>query len=191
MNLNDKEIRVALVNMLENQRNKPKKIIHELPVSNGSAIADVVATYNESHCYEIKGDGDKIERIQAQGIYYNLAFRKITLVTTSKYERKALECAPAFWGIIVAKRDSDKVLLKYSRRASINPFFDKRVALQTLWKNELIRILELKSIEVKSKDKNKTFIGEILSEHLGIKELNENISSILTLRKSSFIKHIG
>lgn len=191
MNLNDKEIRSALVNMLENQRSRPKRIIHELPVSNGNAIADVVAVYNESHCYEIKGDGDKIERIRSQGIHYNLAFRKITLVTTSKYEKKALEHAPVFWGVIIVKREKNKISLTYSRKATINPFFDKKIALQTLWKEELIRILESKSITLKNKDKNKTFIGEVLSESLGIKELSENISSILTSRKSSFIKHVG
>ncbi|MGV8927530.1 MAG: sce7726 family protein [Ewingella sp.] len=191
MNLNDKEIRTALVDFLENQRNKPRRVIHELSVSNGNAIADVVAIYNESHCFEIKGDGDKIERIKTQGIHYNLAFRKITVVTTAKYADKALEYAPFFWGIIIAKKYKENVNLKYLRKSLVNPFFDKKIALQTLWKEELIRILDSRSIEVKNKDKNKTFIGEVISEKLGVKELSENISSILILRKSSFFKHVG
>lgn len=191
MKLNDKEIRLALVNMLENQKNTPRRVIHELPVSNGNAVADVVAIYNESHCYEIKGDGDKIERIQSQGAHYNLAFRKITLVTTAKYEKKAFEHAPSFWGILIVKKVGDKISLRYSRKSVLNPFFNKKVALQTLWKDELIHMLEKESIEVKNKDRNKTIIGDILSDKLGSKELSENISSLLTLRKSSFIKHIG
>ncbi|WP_155763523.1 sce7726 family protein [Pantoea agglomerans] len=96
--LNDRAIRETLVRSLINKKNRPQRIIHELSVSNGNAIADVVAIYRESHCFEIKGEGDKIERLKTQGKYYNAAFRKITLVTTEKHGRKALKHTPSFWG---------------------------------------------------------------------------------------------
>lgn len=60
--LNDKELREALKDWLFRKSMKPKKIIEELSVNNGLAIADVVAIYKDLHCFEIKGDNDKIER---------------------------------------------------------------------------------------------------------------------------------
>ena len=76
--LNDVSIRKSLILKLKNQAVRPKAIIEELRVHNGKAIADVVALYAEAHCFEIKGDGDKIERILKQGKYYNLSFRTLT-----------------------------------------------------------------------------------------------------------------
>ncbi|EIQ9109392.1 sce7726 family protein, partial [Escherichia coli] len=97
MTLNDKEIRYGLVEMLLSRKQKPARIIHELPIDNGNAIADVVAVYKQLHCYEIKGDGDKVERLQSQGFFYNQTFPKITLVTTEKHLIRALNITPSFW----------------------------------------------------------------------------------------------
>ena len=88
--LNDIDIRVALIEKLQSMPTKPKAVIEELRVHNGNAIADVVALYKEAHCFEIKGDGDKIERIVTQGRFYDFSFRKITLVTTTKHLAKAV-----------------------------------------------------------------------------------------------------
>ncbi len=189
--LNDRTIREALVSSLQNKKNKPQRIIHELSVSNGNAIADVVAIYRESHCFEIKGEGDKVERLKIQGVHYNSAFRKITLITTAKHEKKALNYAPAFWGIIIAKEKAGRIVFNHLRKALSNPFFDKKIALQTLWKEEMAGILSELKINLRKKDMTRENIGLILSQELGKKELSEKISSVLILRKSSFIKHIS
>lgn len=189
--LNDRAIREALVRSLINKKNRPQRIIHELSVSNGNAIADVVAIYRESHCFEIKGEGDKIERLKTQGEYYNAAFRKITLVTTEKHGKKALKHTPSFWGIIIAKESAGKIILNYLRKALSNPFFDKKTAVQTLWKEEMLGILSEMEIFIKKRDMTRENIGFILAEEMGKKELSEKISSALILRQSSFIKHVS
>src|SRR5690606_9288263 len=122
---------------------KPKAIIDELHVCNGNAIADIVALYNEAHCYEIKGTGDKIERLLVQGRYYNSAFRKITVVTTENHLEKAKSICPGFWGIMIAASYDDRgTKFRHVRGARINPEFSIESALLTLWKSEMLTILD-------------------------------------------------
>ena len=94
MPLNDKQIRPFLVNFLNSAVNKPQKVMEELSVCYGDAIADVVAVYNTLHCFEIKGETDTIQRIQHQGQFYNKSFLKITLVTTENHLNYALKSIP-------------------------------------------------------------------------------------------------
>lgn len=179
--LNDKEIRFNLIKKLKNQSIKPKAIIEELSVHNGNAIADVVTLHNEAHCYEIKGDGDKIERILTQGEYYNLSFRKITLVTTNKHLQKAIKLAPDFWGIMVAVEVESKVIIKYMRRAKNNPNFDKSVALLTLWKDEMLNLVDTKNR--KDTKKSRAVLAELIAGSKRKMELSQNITLTLLDRQ--------
>jgi len=180
MILNDKEIRSALLKKLKNQATQPKAIIEELRVHNGNAIADVVALYNEAHCYEIKGINDKVDRIQVQGSYYNSAFRKITLVTTENHIKKALNIAPDYWGVILASFSRGNVYLSYERGAKLNPDFNKELALLTLWKSEMLSLLE----ESKHKRKPRDFLAQLISSAQKKTELSNNICGQLLGRHS-------
>ncbi|MGF6220150.1 sce7726 family protein [Pseudomonas sp. YL-218 TE3947] len=180
--LNDSLIRAALLARLRNSHPQPKALIEELRVHNGSAIADVVAIHREAHCYEIKGDGDKVERIAQQGFYYDLAFRKVTLVTTSKHIVKATKIAPSHWGIIEAKFNSArKIVFKPIRQAQKSVAFDKQVALLTLWRNELFDIAS--GIEDKVQTKiNRDSLSVLISQAFGAQELSLTIGKALVLR---------
>ncbi len=184
LKLNDKEIRTSLIAKIKNQSMSPKAIIEELRVHNGNAIADVVALYNEAHCYEIKGDGDKIERILTQGKYYNLSFRKITLVTTFKHLQKAIKIAPSFWGIMIAEEQNNQIKIKYVRRAKNNPNFDKSTALLTLWKEEMLTLVENK----KDHKKSRALLAELIANTKEKIELSQNITLTL-LNRHQFNKY--
>ncbi len=157
--LNDLEIREALVEHLKFRSIRPKAIMEELQVCNGKAIADVVALHSEAHCYEIKGQNDKIERIIAQGAFYNSSFRKITLVTTENHLIKAQSIAPSHWGLMLATNSGDAVRIKYVKKACINPHFDAMQALLTLWKSEMLDILE-----GKHKNKPRDFLAQMITQ---------------------------
>ncbi len=161
---------------------QPKALIEELRVHNGNAIADVVAIHREAHCYEIKGDGDKVERIAQQGLYYDLAFRKVTLVTTSRHIAKAVKIAPSHWGMLEAKCNSaGKVVFKPVRQAQKSVAFDKQIALLTLWRNELFDIAS--GIEDKIQNKiNRDSLSVLISQAFGAQELSLTISKALVLR---------
>lgn len=177
MKLNDKHIRNILIQKLNNQPVKPKAIIQELNIHNGNAIADVVTLHNEAHCYEIKGDGDKIERILEQGKYYNLSFRKITLVTTSKHLSKAIKLAPSFWGIMIAEFKKGRIVVKYIRKALNNPMYDKNKALLTLWKEEMLNLIDSK--DKKTTRKSRTILAELIANTKQKLELSQDITVTL------------
>jgi hypothetical protein len=180
--LNDKDIRKPLIDKITSLAVKPKAIIEELRVHNGNAIADVVALYKDAHCFEIKGDGDKVERIIEQGRYYDLSFRKVTLVTTKKHLIKAEKIAPVYWGIMLAEEIENKISIKYHRSAQINPNFEKDIALLTLWKNEMLDLLASKSGH---KSKSRDVLAQLISGAKRKEELSNNICTTLLNRYSS------
>ena len=157
MYLNDADIRPNLIDYLNSKPKKPRRILEELYVHRGNAIADVVTVHSEAHCYEIKGDKDKIDRLARQGNYYNKVFRKITLVTTERKLQEALKKAPSFWGIIVASEMEGIVRFKYIRKISTNPLFDKELALATLWKNELSNLNKELKLDIPIKTNKRDF----------------------------------
>lgn len=180
--LNDEHIRAILIEKLNNQKTKPKAIIEELRIHNGNAIADVVALYKEAHCFEIKGDGDKVDRALKQGKYFNSSFRRITLVTTSKHIDRAIDVLPKFWGMIVAKKSAKKIILNHTRKALNNPYFDKNIALLTLWKSEMLRLVE--GINNASQRDSRQILAQLISHSKRKIELSLSISSMLFSRQS-------
>lgn len=180
MALNDSDIRKSLIHKIEGQTKQPKAIIEELRVHNGNAIADVVAIHNNAHCYEIKGDGDKIERALEQGEFYNQVFWKITLVTTSKHIGKALDVLPHYWGIMVAQEINDAVRLTYVRKSMPNSNFDKKKALLTLWKSEMLNLVapQQRKKHIWTRDSLSTQISQTKKKV----QISKEISSLLVQR---------
>jgi hypothetical protein len=111
MILNDPTIRTNLKEYLLNLLVKPRTIIDELHVHKGNAIADIVAVYKEPHCFEIKGETDNISRLKFQGKFYDLVFKKITLVTTQNHLQNAINTIPPHWGVLLAFNKSEQVKL--------------------------------------------------------------------------------
>lgn len=183
-NLNDKIIRSFLIERLGRQSVRPRKIIEELRVHNGNAIADVVALYNDAHCYEIKSDLDKIDRIGIQAQFYDLSFRRITLVTTARHVDKAIEKAPPFWGLMMAFTKNDRVIIRNIRRAKNNPQFSKLVALKTLWKSELIKLAGEK---VEPKNPSREKLATYISKIKGKKQISNEITTSLVHRSQNYI----
>jgi hypothetical protein len=183
MNLDDKTIRKFLIARLASLSNKPKAIIEELRVHNGNAIADVVAVHKYAHCYEIKGDTDAVRRILVQRQFYDLAFRRITLVTTDRHLDNALRLLPGYWGIMVASQLRGSVAIRYARRASQNPLYNTRVALMTLWKSELLEVAL--PISSKKLDKlSRAQLTDFIAQNVGQEMLCEKIGDRLADRSS-------
>lgn len=183
MKLNDREIRIALLNYLESLRYKPTRVVEELHVHRGNAIADVVALHQEPHCYEIKGENDNISRLKRQGFYYDQAFRKITLVTTQKKLIKAIEDCPEYWGIMIAELDTDKVKLKPYRRAKRSPLYRNEIALQTLWRDEMLEMINDCNLDISTK-LSKASLAKNIACKTSVKNIQETISKTLAERHS-------
>ena len=173
--LNDRCIRQALIHNLVKQEHKPRAVIEELRVHNGNAIADVVALFDEAHCYEIKGATDKIERITIQSIYYNTAFRRITLVTTEGNLARALKIVPAFWGILLACNSSTEITFRWLRKPKQNPKFSKELAVLTLWKSEMLELLP----QEERRRQPRTVLAQLISAATKKAELSSHICESL------------
>ena len=181
MILNDPEIRIALKEYLMRLPKKPNAILEELHVHKGNAIADVVAIYKEPHCYEIKGDNDNIKRIERQGYFYDLVFNKITLFTTKKHLNNAMKKTPKHWGISIVSYDCNKFKIQHYRKASNNPFDNKEKAMQTLWRHEMISIIEEHGLNIPTK-LNKSELASQLAISLNKHEVNSTLAKLLEMR---------
>ena len=182
MYLGDPDIRSALIERLNRQNPSPKRILEELTVHDGKAIADVVAVFKTPHCYEIKGDADSIARAVAQSKFYDRVFKRITLVTTERHVVSALRTLPDYWGVISARKTPIGIMFKYYRKATQNPNFSPTQALMTLWKVELLELATKQSIE-KIKRLNRLELAGSISERLGKKRADEFIGSYLIKRR--------
>ncbi|MDH0031520.1 MULTISPECIES: sce7726 family protein [unclassified Acinetobacter] len=186
--LNDAEIRTCLVNWLNQKKVSPQHILNELSISDGLARPDLIAIYSYSHCYEIKGDNDQIERIAKQYDHYQSSFKKNTLVTTAKNLEKALNILPSTWGIVIASIKNNTVKFKYVRKATYNPNYKKEIASKILWKNEMQALLKQKNISYYSKATRFDLIDLITESYTSL-DLDKNICNILLNREVS--QHIG
>ncbi len=181
--LNDHAIRTSLIARLSGLSKAPKAVLQEIRVHNGNAIADVVALHSEAHCYEIKGETDSVQRIMRQGSYYDVVFRRTTLVTTENQIRSALRLAPQHWGIMKAHDVGGKVKITYVRRARPSPTFDKKLALLTLWKSELVEVARSIPLE-KAEKLNRSQLSNLIASALPADVVGKNISDKLTSRRS-------
>jgi hypothetical protein len=121
---------------------KEKMFVDE--VNTGKARIDLLDLSTELHGYEIKSDVDTFSRLDRQIRNYNKTLSKITIVVGAKKLPVIESKVPAFWGIILVHEVDGKVILHNVRNALSNPSFDKRVAICTLWKSELLDIISNK-----------------------------------------------
>ncbi|MBX0290382.1 sce7726 family protein [Hymenobacter sp. HSC-4F20] len=97
--MNDPEIRALLYPLLQGG-----VYVDELPT--GTTRADVVhITEQFMHGYELKGDGDTLQRVEKQLPCYGRAYDFVTFVVTEKHLPKLLPQLPEWVGVLVASAD--------------------------------------------------------------------------------------
>lgn len=181
--LTDKHLREALLCHLQNRPVAPRAVLQELRVHNGNAVADVVAVNRIAHCYELKGETDNLSRVLRQASFYDQAFQRVTLVTTPKHVAQALLIVPAYWGVMVADDSGSGVALRYLRKSSTSPAFDKRAALLTLWRAELVQLClpDTPKLEKLSR----SGLSEAISARDSAERISQNIAELLCLRHAT------
>jgi len=182
--LNDREIRPALLRHLRNLSSAPKAVLEEIRVHNGNAVADIVAVHRVAHCYEIKGETDVIARIDRQGAFYDRAFQRVTLVTTENHLSSAMRLAPAYWGIMLAENSARELpTLRYIRKATNSPRYDKQVALLTLWRSELLKMLSIEETSVQKM--SRSTLTQQIAETQPLRDISTMIGQHLVNRQVS------
>ena len=147
-NTKDKNIRVALSNMLSRElsnqysSNKIIKIYHEFSIDHGDNRIDIVTVNGDIHGYEIKSDADSLNRLPAQVEAYNRVFGRVTLVAGVSHIYDALFMIPDWWGVILAKGCIDgSVVFSNLRDPLANPSQDMMSVIRLLWRQEVLEAL--------------------------------------------------
>jgi hypothetical protein len=182
---NDIMIRSVLKGILEKRHSQDKKvkIIEELGVQNGNARIDIAIVNRIMHGYEIKSDLDTLRRLQEQITIFNSVFDKMTIVVGKSHLYEAIRMVPEWWGIMVAKIDTNgSVIFNTIREEEINKDQDCVSVARLLWREEALKILdeinEIKGLRSKPKD----FIYRKLSDILDQKTLGEKVRETLFFR---------
>ena len=131
--MNDPEIRARLYPLLQGG-----VVIDELPT--GTTRADVVhITEHFMHGYEVKGDGDTLQRVENQLRCYAEVYDFVTFVVTEKHLPKLLSRLPEWVGVLVA--DAEKADLRTHRPAGYNATVQRAPLAALLWVEEIKQFL--------------------------------------------------
>ncbi|MGI4741527.1 MAG: sce7726 family protein [Janthinobacterium lividum] len=131
--MNDPEIRARLYPLLLGGVH-----IDELPT--GTTRADVVhITEHFMHGYEVKGDGDTLQRVQNQLRCYAEVYDFVTFVITEKHLPKLLPLLPEWVGILVAPAAGPT--LRCHRPAAYNATVQRAPLAGLLWVEEIKQYL--------------------------------------------------
>lgn len=180
---NDKIIRSALIKELEILYKKyehPFKIFSELGLRHGTTRIDIAVINGVMHGYEIKSDQDTLGRLPEQMDAYSAVFNQVTIVVGKKHLFDVINIVPDWWGIIVARADSNNlVTLNHIRKAGCNPEQDKVSVAKLLWRNEALEILEERGEAQGFRSKSRATIYTKLAVTLDTKTLNKKVRDTL------------
>lgn len=131
--MNDPEIRARLYPLLLGG-----VVIDELPT--GTTRADVVhITDTFMHGYEVKGDGDTLQRVENQLRCYAEVYDFVTFIVTEKHLPKLLPRLPEWVGVLVAP--ADDLGLREHRPAGYNATVQRAPLAALLWVEEMKQFL--------------------------------------------------
>ena len=188
---NDKMIRLALRSILDKEKEKYRKkghnaeVFEELGVSHGTARVDFAIVNGVMHGYEIKSDRDTLKRLPEQIKEFSAVFDKMTLVVGKRYLYQAIHIVPEWWGIIVAKSDTNnRIVFQVIRKPVINKNQQKEVSIaRLLWREEALQILEKQNKAGGMKHEPREVIYNKLADVLDLKALKQTVSELLISRE--------
>ena len=131
--MNDPDIRARLYPLLLGG-----VYIDELPT--GTTRADVVHITNAfMHGYEVKGDGDTLQRVENQLRCYAEVYDFVTFIVTEKHLAKLLPRLPEWVGVLVAEAEGPG--LREHRPAGYNAGVQRAPLAALLWVEEIKQFL--------------------------------------------------
>ncbi len=187
---NDKNIRVALRKVLEKELKKYRagghnaEVFEELGVRHGMTRIDFAIVNGVMHGYEIKSDRDTLERLPEQVKEFSTVFDKLTLVVGKRYLYQAMHMIPDWWGVTVAKLDTNNhVIFQIIREPENNKEQIGISIARLLWRGEALQILEKRNSADGVRNKPREFIYERLADVMDTATIKEQVSTLLISRE--------
>jgi hypothetical protein len=182
--LRDIDVRTALHSRLS-QSMAPggdTLVVDELGLC-GTARVDVAVVNGSLSGFELKSDVDTLRRLPAQVEAYGHVLDHVTLVVTSRHLEPASALVPAWWGVLVADSESDRVRLKEARPAGANPGLDPSAIAQLLWRDEALSILTHRGIDAGVRSKPRWAMWDRLAQSLELDDLRSEVRAALKRRR--------
>lgn len=187
---NDKIIRRALQVFLDKELARYRKrgcraeIIEELGVHHGTARIDFALINGTMHGYEIKSDCDTLDRLPEQIEEFNAVFDELTLVVGRRHLYRSIHIVPDWWGVVVAKFDSnDHIIFQTIREPDNNKDQVGASVVGLLWRKEALQILKDRNEADGLRGKPREIIYERLAAVLDIETLKRTVSTLLVSRE--------
>lgn len=148
------------------------------------AVIDVAAIDKEHFCgYEIKSDKDSFKRLPGQIKIYNYVLDEITIVVGISKLSNVDKIIPNFWGIVVARKKGNKIILIGVRIPKLNKNININWLSKKLWRSDIVDILKTKNLYKGRSHHYKDDLLKILMENISLNELRYYIRDVLTKRK--------
>ena len=142
----------------------------------GSVRADLV-NIPDFHCFEIKSERDRLDRLVGQGVVYGATFDRVTLVIAKKHLLDARNIVPDWWGILLLDQDG----LIWHRRAAMNQGADRRALASILSREEAVALLS--EVGVKAANKTPLYaLHQAVAESIPVLRLRAYLKEALPFR---------
>jgi len=182
--MNDFKIRTAIKEQefRAHYLNPDTRIVDELSICHGMAIADIAVINGSLQGYEIKSDQDTLNRLPNQIESYNKVFDFINIVVSKKFSTKIEHHIPEWWGILKVEEIDEHIFINEYRKPTLNSSICPYSLLQLLWKEELILMIEEFGFPKSLKHKPKRNIWAYISENLESNIIKDKVRFILKTR---------
>lgn len=159
-------------------------IVEELGIRQGAARVDVAVVNGSLHGYEIKSAKDTLERLPRQLELYGSVFDTITLVTAENHLDSALNVIPDWWGVVLAREDSNMLKLSLVKETKTNDGVDPIALAELLWKEEALLLLQERDAAKGYRSKPRREIWKAVCEIYSTDELRDAVRLFLKRRST-------
>lgn len=150
----------------------------EVPVLSQTKRADLVTFKNgKTICYEVKSGLDSLRRLETQIAVFSSLFNEVYVVSDPNHLSGIQKVLPKKIGIIVLTSNGFKVLRKATERKK----FDKRIKIEMLWRNEIIRVLKFKK-KISPQEETLSVLQEALLRSFRGQQIDEIVYESLKAR---------
>jgi hypothetical protein len=179
------EIRGAVRRELRKEHGRGSGTLYryELGICLGETRVDVAAINGRISGYEIKGDRDRLDRLERQISLYNKVLDTAVLVTEDRFAAKAADVVPPWWGLWKCSPAGRWPTIEQIRPSGTNPELHPFAIAQLLWRDEAYEELLARELAAGLRSATRWRLWETLAGSLSLAELGEVVRARLRARQ--------
>lgn len=179
----DPDLRQAVKTVLAESSSESSLVLDEFMVGEVGRI-DLLHVDSGLAGYELKGDLDSLYRLPRQMDVYSGVFSMCTLVVTRKHLSRARVLLRPGWGLAVVSRSADDRLeYQQIRRAREMRSVKARALVTLLWRDEMLRALDVLGAAEGVRSKPRDWLEERLITLMDVTQLNQIVVDAITARQ--------